>query len=198
MSEIVVTIKAGTGFNAPWIVIHADTVSEAEAHINESLNGLVERVSWASKVFAHTFDTMPSDVASLLAQELGAEVMTVEPAAVAAGYVPTGPMDTSPPTAAPAPWERPAPAAAPMPWETSGAAASSAKILFKLPYAEKNEAPGSAYSLQGEFKNYCFQQRNKLNWNKERKGFEFTSTPSGELLDIARQWTVKLGGTVEG
>lgn len=35
-AKIVVTLKGGAGYDAPWIVIHADTIPEAQAQVSDS------------------------------------------------------------------------------------------------------------------------------------------------------------------
>lgn len=184
MSEVVVTVKAGTGYDVPWIVFHAESIEEA-MYLIGAADDLLDNVAFLSKRFSQVYDSTPNGVAALIKQELGAEVLTVEPVT---------PTNTEPPK----PWERTAPAPTPKPWETGGAApAAPTKIGIKLPWAKEDQTEGSPFMLQREFKNYFFQQRNKLTWNKDRKVFEFESHPSGDMLGIAREWVARLGGSVE-
>lgn len=200
MSEVVVTIKAGTGYDVPWVVFHGESIEEVEYQLDRA-ESLLEKAAYVSNLFTHKFNTAPKSTADLLKRELGAEVISVEP-------IYSEPDAPQVPAQELKPWERPAPAAAaaPKPWETQTGAPAPVmdKPGIKLPYAEKKEGPdgqpiaGTPYALQREFKNYFFQQRNKLNWNGGRKMFEFTSTPTPELLSIAREWAARLGGSVEG
>lgn len=107
-TEIVVTLKAGTGYDAPWIVFHADGTVQMEAFL-ENAAALGERAAYAAKLFSHAWDTTPSSYTELLKKELGATVISVEPGTPVAPVVPT----FSEPANADAPWNRPAPAAAP-------------------------------------------------------------------------------------
>jgi hypothetical protein len=51
--KVTVTLKGGTGFNAPWVVIHGKDVSDALNQINDTqLAELLERAQKASKFFA--------------------------------------------------------------------------------------------------------------------------------------------------
>lgn len=66
--------------------------------------------------------------------------------------------------------------------------------LVKLPYG----AEGSEQANKNKWvKDYAFQQRNKLTWNKERKGFEFSQTPSPDLLAAISGMASQVGGSVE-
>lgn len=49
--KVVVTLKGGTGFDAPWIVIHADDAADALSQINEEMAALMERAQTAAKHF---------------------------------------------------------------------------------------------------------------------------------------------------
>lgn len=198
-AKVTATIKAGTGYDVPWIVFHADSVQEAKYLIDNSIE-LLEAVSFLGKRFIQMYDSTPNGAAELIKRELGAEIISMEP--IPDESPDNAPYESPTNTEPLKPWERATPAA-PKPWENAGAPVPSGKPLVKLPYAEKKEGPdgkpvpGTPYALQGEMKNYFFQQRNKLNWNKERKGFEFTSHPTAELLSLAREWAERLGGSVE-
>ena len=50
--EVVVTLKGGSGFDAPWIVIHAASVEDAEAQLDANLAKLMEKTQKASSHFA--------------------------------------------------------------------------------------------------------------------------------------------------
>lgn len=59
--KVTVTLKGGLGFNAPWVVIHGATVSDALAQINDKeLATLLERAQAASKYFAMFGDAKPA------------------------------------------------------------------------------------------------------------------------------------------
>ncbi|MDK6577082.1 hypothetical protein QP281_24700, partial [Escherichia coli] len=50
--KIVVTLKGGKGYEAPWIVIHANTIEEANAHLNdEKLAGLIKQTQKVAEFF---------------------------------------------------------------------------------------------------------------------------------------------------
>ncbi|GII83345.1 hypothetical protein Ssi03_13350 [Sphaerisporangium siamense] len=53
--KIVTTIKYGAGFDAPWTVIHSDSVAEAERALNEAKN-LLELTARVAK-YAKTLDS---------------------------------------------------------------------------------------------------------------------------------------------
>ena len=50
--KVVVTLKGGSGFDAPWIVIHAASVEDAEAQLDANLAKLMEKTQKASSHFA--------------------------------------------------------------------------------------------------------------------------------------------------
>jgi hypothetical protein len=53
--KVTVTLKGGAGFDAPWIVIHAESIEDAYAQMTESgtlLGELMKRVSNAGQYFA--------------------------------------------------------------------------------------------------------------------------------------------------
>lgn len=51
-SKIVVTLKGGAGFDAPWIVVHADDPADATAQLSdESLDKLIEATKAAAAKF---------------------------------------------------------------------------------------------------------------------------------------------------
>jgi|SRR5690606_14341081 len=50
--KVVVTLKGGTGFDAPWIVIHADSVADALRQFDADLASLMEQAQKASAKFA--------------------------------------------------------------------------------------------------------------------------------------------------
>lgn len=50
--KIVVTLKGGKGYEAPWIVIHAGTVEEANEHLNdEALADLIKQTQKVAEFF---------------------------------------------------------------------------------------------------------------------------------------------------
>lgn len=49
---VVVTLKGGSGYDAPWIVLRAGTVEEMNTVLNTELSALMERVSKAGQHFA--------------------------------------------------------------------------------------------------------------------------------------------------
>ena len=51
--KVTVTLKGGTGYNAPWVVIHGANVSDALSQINDpEITDLLERAQKASTYFA--------------------------------------------------------------------------------------------------------------------------------------------------
>jgi hypothetical protein len=49
---VVVTLKGGSGYDAPWIVLRAGTVEEMNSVLNTELSALMERVSKAGQHFS--------------------------------------------------------------------------------------------------------------------------------------------------
>lgn len=49
--KVVVTLKGGTGFDAPWIVLHADDAADALGQLDETMIALMERAQKAAKHF---------------------------------------------------------------------------------------------------------------------------------------------------
>lgn len=50
--KVVVTLKGGSGFDAPWIVIHAASVEDANSQLNNELMELMGRVQKAGQFFS--------------------------------------------------------------------------------------------------------------------------------------------------
>lgn len=185
--KISVTFKAGTGFDVPWIVLKATSIEEMATDLAE-VSALFADVSFLGKVFMEAFKSAPSTPDALVKQRLGATQISLEP-----------PTNTEPLPTAALPWDEPQ-AAAKMPWEEDapagtapGNAPPNLPVLIQLPFAKEGDAN---YERIRSFKNHFYQNRNKLEWNKGRKGFEFSSTPTPELLAVARQGAAALGGKV--
>lgn len=52
-NKLTVTLKGGSGFDAPWIVLHGDTAAELLEQLNdEALKALIEQTSAVGKFFA--------------------------------------------------------------------------------------------------------------------------------------------------
>lgn len=197
--KISVTLKAGTGYDVPWFVLRAATFEELAEDLAK-VQALFGDISYLAKAFEEAFKSAPATAGALVQSVLGGTQVSMEPNSPAPQYAPS-------PAAEPAPWDIPAPAVAPMPWE-SGApigppvVAGVSLPLVMLPFVKKEVGPdgkplaGSTYAKQMAFKDYFYQQRNKLNWKAERKGFEFTTQPTPELLNMARQGAAALGGSV--
>lgn len=49
--KVVVTLKSGAGYDAPWIVIHADSVADAASQIGKELYRLMELTQQAAEKF---------------------------------------------------------------------------------------------------------------------------------------------------
>lgn len=58
--EVVVTLKGGAGFEAPWIVIHGPDVASVSAQLNGDLIDLMERTQNAAKKFSGGAASAPS------------------------------------------------------------------------------------------------------------------------------------------
>jgi hypothetical protein len=64
-SEIVVTLKAGTGFDSPWVVVHADTIDSALDKLSdESLPELLQQTGKAAKYFQNNYQPAPKKESS--------------------------------------------------------------------------------------------------------------------------------------
>lgn len=50
--KVVVTLKGGSSYDAPWIVIHADSVADAISQMDEQLFDLMQRAQVAAAKFA--------------------------------------------------------------------------------------------------------------------------------------------------
>lgn len=51
-NKVVVTLKGGSGFDAPWIVVHAESVGEAKRILGDEIKELMTLASAAGKYFA--------------------------------------------------------------------------------------------------------------------------------------------------
>lgn len=49
--KVVVTLKGGTGYDAPWIVIHAEDASEALAQLDGTLAELMQKTAQVARYF---------------------------------------------------------------------------------------------------------------------------------------------------
>ncbi|QKT07898.1 hypothetical protein HUN08_12410 [Gordonia sp. X0973] len=49
--KVVVTLKGGSGSEAPWIVIHADSVADATSQLDAEIVTLMEKTAGAAKKF---------------------------------------------------------------------------------------------------------------------------------------------------
>ena len=135
----------------------------------------------------------------LLGEELGAtrieEGMTQEQPGLTP---PTAPVAApTPPWAAAQGKARPAPpwAAPAAPMNPYGAApANPFPPLVKLPYGKDGTDQATANKW---VKDHAFAARNKLVWNKDRKGFEFERTPDPALLAAITQMAQQARGSVE-
>lgn len=55
-TEVVATMKAGTGFDAPWVVVHGPDAADVVAQLKaDSMRELVEQTSAVSRAFAKEF-----------------------------------------------------------------------------------------------------------------------------------------------
>src|SRR5699024_10616282 len=52
VDKITVTLKGGSGFDAPWIVLHSSSTSEANILLTEVQKNLTSRVAEVAKEFA--------------------------------------------------------------------------------------------------------------------------------------------------
>ena len=190
--KISITFKAGTGYEVPWIVLKSASIEEMADDLTK-VAALFADAAFLGKAFIEAFKGAPSTPGELVEQRLGGTVVNIAPPS----DTPPGLGDIfkdAPPAQAPAPWDQPT-TAAPMPWDVAPAGVPAARppVLIELPFTKEGDAN---YERVRQFKNYFFQQRNKLEWNKGRKGFEFTSAPTPEQLDMARKGAAALGGKV--
>ncbi|CRY79830.1 hypothetical protein SAMN05421776_11732 [Nocardia farcinica] len=58
--KVVVTLKGGTGFDAPWIVIHADSPADAAAQIGQDLLDLMDKTHRAAAKFVELAPNKPA------------------------------------------------------------------------------------------------------------------------------------------
>lgn len=189
--KISVTIKAGTGFDVPWIVLKAASLEEMAVDVRQAQE-LLQEVSYLAKQFEEVYKSTPANAGEMVKLHLGATQVSMEP--TTSEPVGLGDIFKDTAQAAPAmPWDQPQ-AAPVMPWDQGPSAPTvTGPVLVQLPFAKEGD---TNYERIRQFKNHFFQQRNKLNWNAARKGFEFTSTPTPEQLNMARQGAAALGGKV--
>lgn len=70
VDEVVVTLKAGTSFSDPWIVLHAKNVQAALNHLSDNnLKDLMDRVKRAGKYFVGEKELEPAKGVGLSASE---------------------------------------------------------------------------------------------------------------------------------
>lgn len=70
VDEVVVTLKAGTSFSDPWIVLHAKNVQAALNHLSDNnLKELMDRVKRAGKYFVGEKDLEPAKRVGLTTPE---------------------------------------------------------------------------------------------------------------------------------
>lgn len=80
--KVTVTLKGGTGYNAPWVVIHGSTVTDALNQINDAdLAALLERAQRATTYFAAKADTPTPTTAA----QGASQTQSGQPAASVAG-----------------------------------------------------------------------------------------------------------------
>lgn len=94
-AKVVVTLKAGGGYDAPWVVFHGDTVQEVQAAVQTAeLTGLYAVVGKAAEAFA-----AQALVGGVLgATPVAAPVVPTTPAAPATPAVQAGPPGTQAPS----------------------------------------------------------------------------------------------------
>jgi len=49
--KVVVTLKGGSAFDAPWVVIHADDAADAMAQLDDTMAKLMQKVATVAKYF---------------------------------------------------------------------------------------------------------------------------------------------------
>lgn len=62
-SEVVLTFKGGTGFDAPWIVIHAEDLESAHRAVSDEAALLADLMSRVQKAGSHFASTAPAKAA---------------------------------------------------------------------------------------------------------------------------------------
>jgi len=83
-SKITITLKGGSGFDAPWIVIHADDLEDASRQVNDEaalLADVMERVQKAGQHFAGLGPSKPASSSGGAPARPGAEAPGGTPAA---------------------------------------------------------------------------------------------------------------------
>ncbi|AWY03866.1 hypothetical protein SEA_NEDARYA_49 [Gordonia phage Nedarya] len=58
--KVVLTFKGGAGFEAPWVVIHADGLDEASSFVNEDAGKLAELMTRVQKAAQHFAGQAPA------------------------------------------------------------------------------------------------------------------------------------------
>ena len=61
--KVVVTLKGGSGFDAPWIVIHAASVEDAHSQFDQKLADLMSKVHKAASHFSGSAPVNPNSSA---------------------------------------------------------------------------------------------------------------------------------------
>lgn len=90
-AKIVLTLKGGTGYDEPWVVIHADTVDEASALLKEvNDKGVFSGMKAAASVF-HAAPTAEGQAVSAVVGTFPGS--TVTPPAAPAAPAPTSSVD---------------------------------------------------------------------------------------------------------
>lgn len=188
--KISVTIKAGTGFDVPWIVLKAASLEDMANDVRQAQE-LLQEVSYLAKQFEEVYKSTPANAGELVKQVLGATQVSIEP--VSAPPIP------QPAAAAPAPWDVPAPAVAPMPWETGVPVAPPAPSTpsIKFPFLQKDETVGSPYMRRRAYMNWFYENRNKLTFNQDTKAYDFAGPLTPEQYAMAQR-AGDVGGVFSG
>lgn len=179
MTEIVVTLKGGDK-ESPWLVIHGETVDEVDGLLDQSIARLYPKIALAEKLFTarHLAPTHDQAVA-LVQRELGGEA--IAPAAPI-------PMQAAAPAA---PWEKPTPTAvapAAPPWAVGAASKPGIKLPFGQAGTEQDE---KNKQIKSQLKAGGFG----VNWNKDRKVFEFDSAPPEGVVAWLKSTLPGIGGS---
>ena len=197
MTEVVITVKGGQGYDEPWIVLHADNMTEAASMVAEA-NALLDGVRALNNAFQ---DPQRKQAIGLLQSELGATVVESTAAWTEPAPAPENPWGAQAAQTAPTP----SPAGGGAPANPFGAAAPALrspviKNLPRVPEWDKNnwKDPQSPEGKQGKaVKDYCFRAGSKVKWDGARLGFGFESPPSAETLAYLRQNLPAIGASLE-
>jgi hypothetical protein len=188
VTEVVVTVKAGTGYDVPWLVLHGESVAEAHGLVAEA-RGLLADVVLLGQEFA---ELQKADLAraahDLVTGQLGGSVVSVEPV----GTEPTAPWN-NPPKEASAPWMPQVTAPAPGGWTPP----ARDYYLIEVP-RDKSElwagpkGPDGKAIKGGGLRGQLQSGGIKIDWNGEEKRNTISKSADAAALDYIRSQGIEL------